>query len=232
MIRKAIIVVLTTSAIVLAVSATCSYRRPIRLVRVSPVTLGIEGGAAYLRIWGGDLVLEPGKVRMLAFIWYEQEFDFMMGGYTQARCYRAPSWLLLCLLSTYPTFAFVRGPHRRHRRRKSGLCVKCGYSLNGLPEPRCPECGEEFRKTPNRVRQPRLSTWLCLAIVSSGVCLAYPGLYILMYVVIAELGGSYPSVAAGLLIIGFPVLGCAILSFYKLRWKLIEEADAETVATT
>jgi hypothetical protein len=25
----------------------------------------------------------------------------------------------------------------------SGKCVMCGYSLEGLPSPRCPECGHE-----------------------------------------------------------------------------------------
>ena len=26
----------------------------------------------------------------------------------------------------------------------AGVCPVCGYSLRGLPEPRCPECGERF----------------------------------------------------------------------------------------
>jgi hypothetical protein len=38
----------------------------------------------------------------------------------------------------------------RHRRldevakRSAGRCGNCGYLLYGLPEPRCPECGEPF----------------------------------------------------------------------------------------
>jgi hypothetical protein len=32
---------------------------------------------------------------------------------------------------------------RRHRY-ESGYCQRCGYSLSGLPEPRCPECGTPF----------------------------------------------------------------------------------------
>lgn len=31
------------------------------------------------------------------------------------------------------------------RRRKLGQCVNCGYSLQGLTEPRCPECGTEIQ---------------------------------------------------------------------------------------
>ena len=42
---------------------------------------------------------------------------------------------------------------RREKERREGVrCVKCGYSLRGLTEPRCPECGTEFTafKSPAR----------------------------------------------------------------------------------
>ena len=39
-------------------------------------------------------------------------------------------------------------------RRLEGCCVHCGYSLRGLPEPRCPECGTPFEKPhPPQLRQ-------------------------------------------------------------------------------
>ena len=35
----------------------------------------------------------------------------------------------------------------RRKRKKLGLCVKCGYNLTGLTELRCPECGEAFEES-------------------------------------------------------------------------------------
>lgn len=57
------------------------------------------------------------------------------------RVVTCPLWILLLVFSSYPAIAFIRGPLRRRRRRKRGLCIHCGYSLTGLPESRCPECG-------------------------------------------------------------------------------------------
>ena len=45
-------------------------------------------------------------------------------------------------------FAGVLGPacvgyHRRRKRKKLGLCVRCGYGLRASKD-RCPECGTKF----------------------------------------------------------------------------------------
>jgi hypothetical protein len=37
------------------------------------------------------------------------------------------------------TYRFLRFP-----KRDESVCQRCGYSLRGLPQPRCPECGEPF----------------------------------------------------------------------------------------
>ena len=58
-----------------------------------------------------------------------------------------PLGLPVVVLCAYPTIAFVRGPvrrYRRHRRRKRGLCVTCGYNLTGNVSGVCPECGREI----------------------------------------------------------------------------------------
>lgn len=47
--------------------------------------------------------------------------------------------LAFLILSGYLLAPF----HRRRKREKLGLCVKCGYDLRGSKE-RCPECGKEF----------------------------------------------------------------------------------------
>ena len=54
-----------------------------------------------------------------------------------------PLWFPFVIFAFYPILAFIRGPLRRYRRRKRALCVRCGYNLTGLTEPRCPECGTE-----------------------------------------------------------------------------------------
>lgn len=45
------------------------------------------------------------------------------------------------LLAVYPSLAFIRGPVRRYRRRRRGLCARCGYNLTGNVSGVCPECG-------------------------------------------------------------------------------------------
>ena len=54
---------------------------------------------------------------------------------------RITLWHVGCLFAFYPTIVFIRGPLRRWRRRKKGLCLSCGYDLTGNESSVCPECG-------------------------------------------------------------------------------------------
>lgn len=53
----------------------------------------------------------------------------------------APAWIVTVGAWSCPLVCLIRGPLRRLRRRRRGLCINCGYNLTGAPEPRCPECG-------------------------------------------------------------------------------------------
>jgi predicted RNA-binding Zn-ribbon protein involved in translation (DUF1610 family) len=52
-----------------------------------------------------------------------------------------PGWLTAFAIAAYPTFAFIRGPLRRWRRKRRGLCAACGYNLTANVSGVCPECG-------------------------------------------------------------------------------------------
>ena len=53
-----------------------------------------------------------------------------------------PFWLL-CLLAATPLIWHALPAQRRARRQAAGLCVRCGYSRNGLTDAQaCPECGQ------------------------------------------------------------------------------------------
>ena len=54
---------------------------------------------------------------------------------------KMPLWFPIIVFSIYPAIAFIRGPYRRYRRRKKGLCLTCGYNLTGNVSGICPECG-------------------------------------------------------------------------------------------
>ena len=169
MIRKGIIVVLTAGAVSVGVQWTLSYRnRPVMIHRGLPWAghgcyyFSYRGAAAAIYYYcpacrhhrsdhaltcpekwtrpGGAIdPWPPGKpdLRLGRFSW---SFTTFHGSREYALT--LPLWFLLVLFVAYPAFAFILGPVRRHRRCKRGRCIKCGYTLTGLPEARCPECGE------------------------------------------------------------------------------------------
>lgn len=61
---------------------------------------------------------------------------------TRCLIVHAPFWAVFTALAAYPTITLILWPIRRRHRKKKGFCTSCGYNLTGLPEPRCPECGQ------------------------------------------------------------------------------------------
>ncbi len=55
-----------------------------------------------------------------------------------------PLWITSAFFGVIFVFSYLVPHHRRRKRKKLGLCVKCGYNLKGLTEPRCPECNTPF----------------------------------------------------------------------------------------
>ena len=69
------------------------------------------------------------------------------GGHRERIEVRLPLWLPTIVFTAASYTCYPLHLQRRRRRRKLGLCLKCGYNLRGLTEPRCPECGQEFEKS-------------------------------------------------------------------------------------
>ena len=56
-----------------------------------------------------------------------------------------PLWMPVTLFACFPLY-LLTPVHRRRKRKKLGLCVKCGYDLRASKDI-CPECGQEFETT-------------------------------------------------------------------------------------
>jgi hypothetical protein len=51
-----------------------------------------------------------------------------------------PNWLLVVITAVLPGWYLRQQAKLADRRRRTGLCTKCGYDLRATPD-RCPECG-------------------------------------------------------------------------------------------
>ena len=148
MIRKAIIVVLTLAALGLAILSMNSEQ---------PILFGWPMGDQE-EVW---VVENMGPLRLMYFRDFEpskpgfhgswgscsvtRKHDFNLVDGTQPHTVYVvdcPTWVPVVVLAVYPTLAFIRAPLRRWRRRRRGLCIKCGYDLTGNESGVCPECGE------------------------------------------------------------------------------------------
>ncbi len=57
-----------------------------------------------------------------------------------------PFWMPAALLAAWPLLGWTRPAWIRRRRRRRGLCLRCGYNLTGNTSGRCPECGEAIER--------------------------------------------------------------------------------------
>ena len=55
-----------------------------------------------------------------------------------------PLWIPTLIFAVYPAYRLLPF-HRRRKRKRLGLCLKCGYDLRASKDI-CPECGTGFSK--------------------------------------------------------------------------------------
>ena len=151
MIRKAIIVVLTLGAVGTGVAWIVSFTS----------SVGYFRNAKGVTLHGGFLVAETFSTYPWQSPqgWYVTSFakqghphacECTLAGWLPYQTFRrgqlvsvgVPCWVLLVLLGGYPAIALIRGPLRRWRRCRKGLCPDCGYNLTGNESGVCPECGK------------------------------------------------------------------------------------------
>ena len=86
------------------------------------------------------------------------------------RSFGIPLWTVGGLLAAYPLISGMHRALRRRRRRLRGWCLSCGYDLQLLTCPRCPECGRPIVATGES--SPRRLTRIGLAIIVGTVVMA------------------------------------------------------------
>ena len=86
----------------------------------------------------GGLSREPARWSTFGFMYIRLPTTSYGTGWAVA----APMWSLLLVLAPWPAL-HLRSAWRDEpkRRRRLGLCVRCGYDLRASAD-RCPECGE------------------------------------------------------------------------------------------
>jgi len=88
----------------------------------------------------------PNGMRVHGFIpWFENQVVPTDYGTMQYSSLVLPLYIPILILAILPLLA-GRRIHRRRKRMKLGLCLKCGYDLRASKD-RCPECGENCETT-------------------------------------------------------------------------------------
>ena len=119
------------------------HRTPDRLSPLSVEEVLTLSGYSHISI-GGVLHLGADGFHSFATAWRTPSGSFFIQrGLGQS--FVVPAWMPTALFGVL--FASCRPLHfhRRRKRKKLGLCVKCGYDLRASKD-RCPECGTGFSK--------------------------------------------------------------------------------------
>ena len=117
------------------------------------VNITTEGGRDVV----GDVGFTDPAEHWWIFGWNQESRPFtgMSSGSTPpdgvSRSFFFPIWLLLCVWLLLPLLSML-GILTRSRRRRTGRCPTCGYSLTGNTSGTCPECGTAILPSGGRAR--------------------------------------------------------------------------------
>lgn len=151
MIRKSIIAFLIVATLACAALWTMSYKNPnpcflLRYADSAEFLFLCHDGTLRISHWTESTASAPTKSVEKSFLGFGFKVSIRatpQGRFSRMHRLILPMWFTSLVLVAYPIVALVR-EIRRRRRRRHGFCLKCGYNLTGLPEPRCPECGTPF----------------------------------------------------------------------------------------
>ena len=97
-------------------------------------------GAKARRLWA------LGDVRMFRWRPTDRQRVPVWRSYLGMFYFSFPLHLPVLVFSLPPCCSWAVFSIRRRKRKKLGLCLKCGYDLRASKD-RCPECGEEFQES-------------------------------------------------------------------------------------
>ena len=108
-----------------------------------------SGALGYIDASGNNLYVLNESIRLGRIVWEEMPasargFYFTRSPWGTTGDIQVSLWAPIYFFATCCLYFLLSlGPYRRRKRKKLGLCLKCGYDLRGSKE-RCPECGSGF----------------------------------------------------------------------------------------